>query len=85
MNLYRDQDGNFVKGRYIYKLKNQKYAAYMKYPQGYRKSGTFYSLEDAVTWIEGNWTRYEPGWYYDDNMKMITLRRPGEPSIRREF
>ena len=68
-NLYRDQDGNIVKGRYIYKNKHkEKYTANMKYPEGYCKSGTFYSFQDAVTWIEGNWTRYAPGWYYDDDM-----------------
>jgi uncharacterized protein YbdZ (MbtH family) len=85
-NLYRDADGNFVKGRYIYKTsQNEKYMAQMKYPQGYTKCATLYSLEEAIEFIEGNWTRYEPGWYYDNDLKLVVLRRPGEHRSKRGF
>ena len=85
-NLYKDADGNLVKGRYIYKIQNgEKYIANMKYPAGYTKSGTFYCFEDAVSWIEGNWERFAPGWYYDEYMQLVILRKPGEARPKREF
>jgi hypothetical protein len=51
-----------VKGHYIYKIKNRqsKFLAQIKYPQGFSKSGVFYSLEDAITWIS-NQRDYDRG------------------------
>jgi hypothetical protein len=41
-------------GYYIYKRsdRNERYLAQRKYPIGYRKSALFYSLEDAIVWID---------------------------------
>ena len=85
-NLYTDTEGNLVKGRYIYKdEQREKYTAWMKYPEGYCKSGTFYCFEDAVSWIESNWTRFAPGWYYDTDMRVVVLRKPGDTRPKRTF
>jgi hypothetical protein len=38
------------RGTYVYALsKNQRYSAMVKYADGRRRSGLFYSLEDAVS------------------------------------
>ena len=41
------------KGHYIYKQahRHEKWIASKKYSMGYMKSAVFYSLEDAITWI----------------------------------
>jgi uncharacterized protein YbdZ (MbtH family) len=84
-NLYQDEFGNSIAGRYIYRLKNGgKYSANLKYPEGYTKSGIFYSFEDAVEWVENNWEKYRPGWYMDNGV-VVTLRRPGEYREPRMF
>jgi hypothetical protein len=80
-NLYTDVNGNRVIGRFIYKTaRNQKYMAQMRYPAGYQKSKTFDTLEEAVDFIEGNWTVYESGSYVVDGV-VIRLRYPGEPRV----
>jgi hypothetical protein len=41
-------------GYYVYRqAKNDRYLAQRNYPIGYRKSALFYSLEDALAWIDG--------------------------------
>jgi hypothetical protein len=84
-NLYQDEFGNSIAGRYIYRDKQrEKYTAQLKYPEGYCKTGIFYSFEDAVSWIEINYEKYRPGWY-EDNGKIIVLRRPGEYRPERTY
>ena len=83
-NLYRDASGNLIVGRYIYLQKNGRYMAQIKYPQGYQKSGLFYSLEDAVEWVDSNYDKFSPGWYIDNGV-VVTLRKPGEYRPKREF
>ena len=83
-NLYKDASGNYVVGRYIYLQKNGRYLAQIKYPEGYNKSGLFYSFEDALSWIDTNYEKYRPGWYMDNGV-VITLRKPGEYRPKREF
>jgi len=40
-------------GYYVYRqARNNRYLAQRNYPVGYRKSALFYSLEDAVAWID---------------------------------
>ena len=77
-NLYKDPDGNFVKGKYLYhdKQKN-KYNAHMKYPEGYSKSGVFYTFDDAKFWIESHWDVYKSGWYWDGDT-MVLLKVKGQ-------
>ena len=58
--------------------------AQLKYPEGYTKSGLFYSFEDAVSWIDANYEKYRPGWYMD-NGEVIILRRPGEYRPKRLY
>jgi hypothetical protein len=54
-------------GTYIYKQRNDRYQAYVKYPEGYTKSGLFYDLEGAITFCRRmkdipysdiHWTEY---------------------------
>jgi hypothetical protein len=49
MNLYPG-----IKGHYIYKIKNRadRYLAQIKYPMGYSRGGLFYSLDDAINWMQ---------------------------------
>lgn len=48
MNLYP-----IIKsGYYIYKIKNDRYFAQRRFIDRKRKSALFYSLEDAVSWID---------------------------------
>jgi len=41
------------KGHYIYEVKSKpgRFLAQIKYPCGYSRSGLFYSLDDALTWM----------------------------------
>jgi len=77
-NLFRDAEGNLVKNRSIYRRPNDKYFAQMRYSQGYCKTKLCYSLEEAVAYITDNYETYVEGWYYDNDLRMVTLRRPGE-------
>jgi hypothetical protein len=48
-NLYPGRPGH-----YIYKVKNRhdRWFAQIKFPMGFSKSALFYSLEDAIVWME---------------------------------
>jgi hypothetical protein len=50
-NLY--PGAGVIPGHYIYKIKNRtdRYLAQIKYPMG-KRGGLFYSLEDAINWME---------------------------------
>lgn len=78
VSLYVDENGNTVKGRYIWSKAGGKYQAMLKYPEGYCKSKTFYDLEEAVAFVRNDYIRYAPGWYYDENMGKVFLKRPDE-------
>ena len=78
-NLYTDINGNPIKGRYIYARPNRKFSAMLKYPEGFSKSKTCYSQEEAETFIRDECAIYAPGWYYNNDMDMVFLRRRGDP------
>lgn len=45
-------------GRHVYKIKgNERYSAQIRFPNGYRKAAVFYSLQDAIDWIDNNYNR----------------------------
>jgi len=81
-NLYRDPDGNAVKGRYVYLLTNKnKYSAQCKYPEGYCKASSWDTLEDAINWVDSHWDTYKNGFFYDIDGTYRRLRRNGEPRV----
>ena len=84
-NLYLDVNGNAVKGRYIYARPNKRFSAMCKYPEGYSKAKMCYSLEEAVEFVERDYEKYAPGWYYNTDMEMVFLRRPNDPRPERSY
>jgi hypothetical protein len=76
-NLYKDASGNSIDGRFIY-IRKGRYMAYLRYPEGHQKSVLLYTFEEAVEWIETNWEKYLPGWYYDNDGRLVnlTIHRP---------
>ena len=84
-NLYRDSSGNVVTGRYIYARPNKRFSAMCKYPEGYTKGKMCYTFEEAVAFIEGDYEKYAPGWYYNTDMEMVFLRRPNDPRPPRMY
>jgi hypothetical protein len=84
-SLYLDENGNTIQGRYIYHVDNGKFHAQLKYPEGYSKSKSCYSLEEAIAFVRDEYDTYAPGWYYDTDMRMVFLRRPGDPRPKRMF
>jgi len=84
-NLYKDVNGNPVKGKYIYNGKDGKYSAMCKYPEGYSKAKICYSMEEAIDFVENDYQTYALGWYYDTDMKMVFLRRRGDPRPERTY
>jgi len=77
-NLYVDENGNKVKGRYIYKRPNNNYYACCKYPEGYSKTKQFSTYEEAVGFVRDEWDTYAVGWFYDNDAQVVILKRPGE-------
>jgi hypothetical protein len=77
-NLYKDENGKPIRGRYVYARPNQRYSAMCKYPEGYSKSKMCYSLEEAVEFVERDYEKYKCGEYIDNDGRLITMvrRRP---------
>jgi len=85
-NLYVDQNGKSIKpGRYIYKARANKFSAVCKYPEGYTKSKICYTMDEAVTFLTDEYEKYAPGWYYNNDMEMVFLRRPNDPRPERLY
>lgn len=85
-NLYVTENGTAIKpGRYIYKARGNKFSAVCKYPEGYSKSKTCYTMEEAVSFVENEYDVYSLGWYYNNDMDMVFLRRHGDPRPERTF
>lgn len=64
-NIYRDHDGNVIKGKYLHLLSNGRYRAMFYYPEGHQKCKLFYELEEAKTWLDTQWDFYKTGTFYD--------------------
>ena len=84
-SLYLDENGNTIQGRYIYAARNGKFNAQLKYPEGYTKSKSCYSLEEAVKFVSEEYDTYALGWYYNTDMKMVFLKRPNDPRGERMY
>lgn len=65
-NLYRDAEGNVMKGKYLHLLSNGRYRAMFYYPEGHQKCKLFYELEEATYWLDTQWDVYKAGIYYDE-------------------
>jgi len=84
-NLYKDPDGNSVRGRYVYHVKNNnRFVAQCKYPEGYRKTSLWDTVEEAIDWVDSNWDKYKTGFYYDLDGAYRRLRKVGEPRAREQ-
>lgn len=84
-SLYVDENGNTIKGRYIYNRPQGKFFAACKYPEGYQKTKLCYTMEEAIAFVRDEYDTYAVGWYYDSDMRLVTLRRPGEERPPRTF
>lgn len=75
-NLYRDADGNVIKGKYLHLLNNGRYRGMFYYPEGHQKTRLFYELEEANTWLDTMWDLYKTGTYYDPLLgREVTLKK----------
>jgi hypothetical protein len=72
-NLYKDASGNVVVGKFIYQSKGR-YMAQCRYPEGHQKSVLLYTFEEANEWIKTNWEKYLPGWYHDNDGRVIDMK-----------
>ena len=77
-NLYFDENGNRVKGRYIYRKATGNYYAMCKYPEGFSKTKQFSTFEEAVSFIRDEWDTYALGWYFNNDLELVVLKRPAE-------
>lgn len=84
-NLYKDEDGNFVKGRYVYSIALGKFSAMCKYPEGYSKTKIFYTFEDAVAFVEKDYDKYKTGEYIDNDGNLVIMTKKGDVKPKRMF
>jgi hypothetical protein len=69
-------------GRYIWAYPPDKFVALIKYPEGFCKSKSCYSMEEAVDFVENDYDKYKTGQYYDNDGRLVVLRKKGD--VRRE-
>ena len=81
-SLYKAENGDTIQGRFIYAAPHGKFYAQCKYPEGHCKSKTCYSMEEAVDFVENEYDTYKTGQYYDNDGRLVVLRKKGV--VRRE-
>jgi hypothetical protein len=79
-NLY-----NGAAGRYIWAYPPDKFVALIKYPEGYTKSKSCYTMEEAVNFVENDYDKYKTGEYYDNDGRLVKMYKKGEVRPKRMF
>ena len=49
-----------------------------KYPEGFSKTKQFSTFEEAVSFIRDEWDTYALGWYFNNDLELVVLKRPAE-------